>query len=203
MAVSAPMIPLWLKIIYTVAALGILTVYWFRYGPGNYLWFSDIALIMLIPALWLESGLLAGMMAVGVLAPEALWNLSFFTRLLTGIRITGIADYMFEPDRPVFLKALSLFHVPLPIILVWMVWTLGYDPLALPAMTVLTWIVLPLTYALTRPEKNVNWVHGPGGEGVRQKWMHPLAWVGLLMLALPLLFYLPTHLLLDLLFQTA
>lgn len=194
------MIPLWLKLACTLLAAGILAVYWFRYGPGNYLWFSDIALIGTIPALWLESGLLAGTLAVGVLLPETLWNLSFFTRLLTGIRITGICDYMFERQRPVFLKALSLFHIPLPILLAWLVQELGYDSRSLALMTLLAWVVLPMTYALTDPDRNVNWVHGPGGEGVKQTRLHPLAYLGLLMVGFPVVVYLPTHLLLLTLF---
>lgn len=194
------MIPIWLKIGYSIFAAGILVIYWFRYGPGNYLWFSDIALIGTIPALWLESSLLASTLAVGVLLPEALWNVSFFSRLLMGVRITGMTDYMFEPERPLYLKALSLFHIPLPILLVWMVWVVGYHPLALAAMAVLAWLVLPATYALTDPEKNVNWVRGPGGENVGQTRFHPLLYLGLLMLAFPILLYMPTHFLLTILF---
>lgn len=168
------MIPFWLKLGYTAFALAILAVYWVRYGPGNYLWFSDIALIVTIPALWLESNLLASTMAVGVLLPELLWNLGLVSRLLLGVRITGLTDYMFEPGRPLYLKLLSLFHVPLPIVLISLVWTLGYDSRALALMTVLAWFVLPVTYACTNPRKNVNWVHGPGAEGVRQTRFHPL-----------------------------
>lgn len=194
------MIPLWLKLGYTFLATGILVVYWFRYGPGNYLWFSDIALILTIPALWLESSLLAGMMVVSVLLPETLWNLSFFSRLLTGIRITGLTDYMFESQRPLHLRALSLFHIPLPILLVWLVRELGYDPRSLPLMTLFAWLVLPLTRTLTNPYKNVNWVHGPGGEGVRQTRLHPLVYLGLLMIGFPAVVYLPTHFLLLALF---
>lgn len=189
------MIPLWLQIGYTVAVVGLLLVYWLRYGPENYLWFSDIALILTVPALWLESSLLASMMALSVLLPELWWNVSYFTRLLTGVRLTGMCDYMFD-DRPGYLKALSLFHVPLPFLLLWLVWVLGYEPLALPAMTLLAWGVLPATYGLTNPERNINWVHGPGGEGIRQQWMHPWAYLGLLMLAFPVLLYVPTHFLL-------
>lgn len=194
------MIPLWLKIGYTCLVAGILVIYWFKYGPGNYLWFSDIALIVAAPALWFESSLLASMMAVGVLLPEVVWNSSFFTRLVTGVRITGLSDYMFEPDRKGYLKALSLFHIPLPILLVWMVWLLGYDPRALAAMTLLAWIVLPLTYVLTPPERNVNWVRGPGGEGARQTRFHPLVYLALLMIGFPVVVYLPTHFLLLVLF---
>jgi len=196
-------VPLWLKLAFTLVTAGILVVYWFRYGPQNYLWFSDIALIVTIPALWLESGLLASAMAVGVLLPEAFWNLSLLSRLLLGLRLTGLTDYMFEPERPVHLKALSLFHVPLPILLAWLVWTLGYDPRAPLLMTGIAWLVLPLTYVVTDPSRNINWVHGPGGEGARQRRFDPRVYVGLLMLAFPLAVYLPTHLLLLALFGSS
>ncbi len=175
-------------------------IYWFRYGAGNYLWFSDIALIGTVPALWLESPLIASTMALGVLLPEALWNLSLLARLTAGVRITGITDYMFEPERPLYLKLTSLFHIPLPVLLVWLVWTLGYDPRAVWAMTGLAWIVLPLTYVSTNPYKNVNWVHGPGGEGTRQTRLHPLAYLALLMIIFPVVVYLPTHFLLSAVF---
>lgn len=194
------MIPLWLSVGWTVVTIGILTVYWFRYGPANYLWFSDIALIGTIPALWLESSLLASTILVGTLVPELLWNVSLATRLLTGVRITGIVDYMFERERPLGLKLISLFHIPLPLILVWLVWILGYDPRGLLIMTAISWIVLPLTWVITDPYKNINWVHGPGGEGMRQTAVHPLAYLALLMIALPAAVYAPTHSLLQYLF---
>lgn len=197
------MVPLWLKLACTFGAVGILLIYWFRYGPQNYLWFSDIALIGAIPALWLESSLLASALAVGVLLPETWWNLSLFSRLLFGRRLTGMTDYMFEPERPTYLKALSLFHIPLPILLVWLVWTLGYDPWAPLVMSAIALLVLPLTYATTDPFRNINWVHGPGGEGVKQSRFHPLAYLGLLMLLFPVVLYGPTHLLLLVVFGSS
>ncbi len=192
--------PLWLALTWTVVTIGILALYWFRYGPANYLWFSDIALIGTVPTLWLESSLLASTMLVGILLPELLWNVSLFCRLLFGVRITGIIDYMLEPERPLHLKLVSLFHIPMPLILVWLVWTLGYDPRALPAMTAISSIVLPLTWAITDPRRNINWVHGPGGEGIRQSALHPLAYLAVLMIGLPVCVYIPTHFLLRYLF---
>lgn len=194
------MIPLLLKIAYTVASMAIVVIYWRKYGPGNFLWLCDIALIVLIPAIWLESALLVSMMAVSILVPELIWNLAFWARLLVGIRVAGVIDYMYEPDRPVLLKALSLFHVPLPILLIWLLSQLGYDSRALWMTAVMTWTVLPATWLLTPPRRNVNWVHGPGGEGARQRRVHPLIYLGLVMLLVPLVFHLPAHLLLDLLF---
>ena len=192
------MIPLWLKLAYTLFVAIIVAVYATKYRRSNFLWFSDIALLATVPALWFESPFLASMMAVGVLLPEGLWNLSFFVQLLTGKRVSGLADYMFDARRPLYLRALSLFHVFLPPLLVWMVARLGYEPAAWIAQTVLTWVVLPLCYWLTNPALNVNWVFGPGNRPQRR--MAPLAYLGLLMVGFPVLIFLPTHLLLRSLF---
>ena len=62
-------IPLWIKIAYTGLLIVVLPVYAKCYGWRNFLWFSDIALIAIGIALWLESPLIASMMAVGVLLP--------------------------------------------------------------------------------------------------------------------------------------
>ena len=192
------MIPLWLKLAYTLFVAIIMAVYATKYSRSNFLWFSDIALLATVPALWFESPFLASMVSVGILLPEILWNLSYFGQLLTGKRISGLADYMFDTRRPLYLRALSLFHVILPPLLVWMVARLGYEPAAWIAQTALAWVVLPLCFWLTDPALNVNWVFGFGNK--QQKLMPPLAYLGLLMVCFPVLIYLPTHLLLRSLF---
>jgi hypothetical protein len=136
--------------------------YLVKYGPANFLWFSDIALLAAAIGLWLESRLLLGMMAVGVLLPELAWNASFVFRLITGRRLLGLTDYMFDRRKTLFMRGLSLFHVVLPILLLWAVARLGYDPRAWLAQTLLAWVVLPLTYVGTDPKLNINWVFGPG-----------------------------------------
>lgn len=193
------MIPLWIKIVYTVFAVVTVAVYAVKYPLGNFLWFSDIALVLTVPALWLESSLLASMMALAVLLPEVFWNIGYFVRILTGRRLAGLTDYMFDAGKPRYLRALSLFHVFLPVLLVWMVGKLGYAQNALAAQTVLSWLVLPMTYWLTDREKNINWVFGP--RSVRQRRRSALLYLGLLMVAFPLLIYVPTHLLLQALFR--
>jgi hypothetical protein len=193
------MIPLWIKIAYTVFVIIAVAVYAVKYPPGNFLWFSDIALVVTVPALWFESSLLAGMMTVGVLFPEAFWNIGFFGRLLTGKRLGGLTDYMFDASKPRYLRALSLFHVFLPALLIWMVGRLGYAHQALLGQTILAWIVLPLTYGFVDPKLNVNWVRSHAGEERRR--MPPLVRLGLLMIGYPLLVYLPTHALLLAVFR--
>lgn len=195
MEATAELIPLWLKIAYSVFVLITVGVYIFKYPLANFLWFSDIALFVTAIALWLESALLASMMAVGTLLPELMWNVSFFGQLLSGRHVSGLTDYMFEAHRPLYVRALSLFHVILPALLLWMLARLGYDPRALAAQTVLAWVVLVLTYWLTEPKYNVNWVFGWGAKPQRR--IPPLVYLGLLMAGFPLVIHLPTHVLLQ------
>lgn len=193
------LIPLWLKLSYTAFTAVTVGVYLRKYPLWNFLWFSDIALIATVPALWVESSLLASMMLVGVLLPELAWNAAFVGRLFTGKRLFGLTDYMFDPAKPLYVRAISLFHVFLPLLLLWMVARLGYDSDALVGQTLLAWIVLPLTYRLADPKaENVNWVFGWTAQP--QKSVPPLAYLGLVMIGFPLLIYLPTHLLLEALF---
>ena len=187
-------IPIWIKVAYTLMVAVIVPVYLAYYGPANFLWFSDVALIVTGVALWLENPLLVSMMTVGVLLPELLWNVTLFTRLLTGIRVSGLADYMFDTRIPKWIRALSLFHVVLPVLMLWMLHRLGYDPRALPAQTALAWVILPLTYAVTKPEDNINWVYGPGARPQRQ--ISPPLYLAFVLIFFPLIVYVPTHLLL-------
>jgi len=41
------------KIIYTLFVCILVPVYWRYYGPANFLWFSDLALLLTWAALWL------------------------------------------------------------------------------------------------------------------------------------------------------
>ncbi len=193
-------IPLWLKLAYTAYAAVLLPAYALKADAGllNFLWFSDIALFSTGAALWLENSLLASTTAVGVLGPELFWNLCFFTTLVTGKSLSSFTDYMFDRRRPRFMRALSLYHVVLPYTLIWLAASLGYDARALPLMTLVAWIVLPVTFRLTKPEHNINWVFGFGTPPRRP--LPPKLWVLALMIGFPILIYLPTHFLLRALF---
>lgn len=192
-------LPLWLKIAYSVLCAIIIPIWIRAYGPRNFLWFSDIALFTTAVALWLENALLASMMALAVLAPEFVWGASFFARLIFGLRVSDLADYMFHGEKPLYVRGLSLiFHIVMPGVLIWMIYALGYDMRALPAQTALAWVVLPVTYALTTPQENINWVYGLWGGA--QKGIPRLAYLAVLMLLVPLCVYLPTHLALQAVF---
>ena len=192
------MLPLWLKLADTAFVTVLVVVYARTWGWANFLWFSDIALILSVPALWFESSLLTSMMALAVLLADSLWNVSYFWQLVTGKRIIGLSNYMFDASKPRWLRALSLFHLWLPLLLLWTVAKLGYAHVALIGMTLLCWLVLLICYFFTDPKENINWVFGFGGkqQSRRSARRHLL----LTMAAFPLLVYLPTHALLVTLF---
>jgi len=191
-------IALSLKLTYSIFVAWVIPIYWKQYGPANYLWFSDVALILLVPALWLESKLFFSALAVSVVLLELLWNVDFFVRLLTRSQLVGLSDYMFDSTISRSIRALSLFHVFLPAILIWYVYRLGYDSRAFLVQTFSAWVVLLLSFFLTKPKDNINWVYGFGKKPQTRlpKVIHLL----LLMLGLPVLVYLPSHLVLKRLF---
>ncbi|MGH7264013.1 MAG: membrane-associated protein [Candidatus Rokuibacteriota bacterium] len=192
-------LPLALKIAYTVFVAVLVPVYWKAYGPGNFLWLCDVALFGAGAALWLESRLLASMMLLAMV-PELVWNADFFGRLATGRHLVGMTAYMFDRALPLHTRALSGFHVFLPVLLVWVTARSGYDPRALPAQTALTWALVLASYGLTRPADNVNYVFGAFGPGTRpQRRLPPRLYLLVVLAVVPLLYW-PAHAVLARLF---
>jgi len=190
-----------IKLFYTIFVCVLVPVYWMERGPANFLWLSDIALLAMVPALWMESRFLASMMAVGALLPELAWNLDFFLRLTAGFDVVGLnaTGYMFDSAYTRLFKIFSLFHVILPVLLIWMIYRLGYDRRAVYAQTLLVWVLLPVCYLATDPERNLNWVFGIGNPP--QTWVSGPVYLVLLMLAFPLLVFMPTHFILKTVFS--
>jgi hypothetical protein len=201
-AEPARRLPLWLKLAYTAFMAVLLPVYWANYGPTNFLYFCDVALLITLVGVWIESPLLISMCAVGILASQALWVVDFLSNLI-GWPLTGMTDYMFAADHSLFLRSLSLFHGWLPFLLVYLVWRLGYDRRGFPAWTVLAWILVLICFFFMPPPRpdpgltpvNINYVWGMS-DTVAQTWMPPAVWLAGLIILLPVLLYAPVHFLL-------
>jgi hypothetical protein len=183
-------IPLWFKIAYSVFVAVLVPIYWVNWTSLNFLYFCDVALLLTLPALWLESSYVASMMALAIVLPQIFWQLDFIVYPLSGFQVHFLLDsagYMFDSNEPIFTRCLSSFHFWLPIVLLWLVGRLGYDRRAILGQIVLALVVLSLSYLLTTyptgPAGNVNKVLGPGGDkDPPQTFMHPLLWLGVLML---------------------
>jgi hypothetical protein len=183
-------LPLLLKGAYTIFFLLLVPVYGQAYGGWHFLWFSDLALFLVLGALWRESRLLAGMAALTSLLPGTARIAAFVLRLFGGPEFAAIA-YMFDPNKPLPLRLLSLFHLFLPPLLLWLLGRLGYDHRAFPAQTLLAWTVLLSLFFFSEPERNINFVFGFGGVLIGGD---PLGHLLFLLIGIPLLLYLPLHL---------
>jgi hypothetical protein len=193
------LIPLALKLAYTLFVAVLIPKYWMAYSAWTFLFFCDVALFIGLCGLWLESPLLMSMTAVGITIPQLLW----VADLLTGSRITGMTSYMFDPKLPIFVRALSLFHGWLPFVLLWGIWRLGYDRRALFAWTIVSTLILLTSFFLApkppapadNPDQavNINYVHGMSYQKP-QEVMPPLVWLSIMIVAFPVVFYLPAHL---------
>lgn len=197
-------VPLWGKVAYTAFMAVLVPYYWRSYGPTNFLYFCDVALFLTLGALWLESPLLASMPAVGILVPQTFWMVDFLASAC-GLPLTGMTSYMFDANLPLLTRGLSFFHFWLPIVLVLLVWRLGYDRRALWAWTLLAWGLmlicffwmpappaLPATPDGVRPPVNINYVYGLSNDQA-QPWMSAWAWLATLMTAIVPVCYLPAH----------
>jgi hypothetical protein len=192
--VARARIPLWLKVAWTAWLFAWAPFYWHHYGPQNFLWFCDMSNIVIGVALWLESPLLFSTQALSIGIVQTLYVLDFSWRLALGSHLTGGTEYMFDPARPLHIRALSLFHLAIPPLLVWAVFRLGYDRRALPIQAFVAWVILPVSL-LFGSVKDVNWVYGPYEK--LQTWTSTGMWFAICMIGFPLVLYLPTHLALS------
>lgn len=189
-----PAYPLWITAPFTGFVVVLVPVYWRSYGPGNFLWFSDIALFAVLLSLWTGKRLPYSMVAVGVLPLELAWAADFFA----GSRLTGMTGYMFSPDEPLHLRFLSGFHLFLPPLVLLMLARQGYDRRAFPMQIPFAWSVIAASRLLTERKKNINWVHGFGSDPRPQR--RPALYLAAYMALAPAVF-LPMHLLLKRLFH--
>jgi hypothetical protein len=195
-------IPLTAKLAVTAFLAVLLPVYLHTYGPTNFLWFCDAALILTVAGMWLESPLLISMCAVGILLPQCLWLADFGSNLL-GFHFLNLTSYMFDPHLSLFTRGLSLFHGWLPLLLVWLLFRLGYDKRALPVWTVLAATLGFVCYFFTPPAGahlanvnvpiNINYLYGFNDQQP-QHWVNQNLYVILWLGALWLVAFLPTHL---------
>ncbi|MEO8614355.1 MAG: hypothetical protein ABI600_04380 [Luteolibacter sp.] len=199
-------IPLWLKNAYTGFLAVMIPVYLIHYGPTNFLYFCDVALLLTLVGVWRENALLISMPAVGILIPQALWCTDFLVQLCGG-KLTGMTGYMFDENRSLLLRGLSFFHGWLPFLLFYLVRKLGYDPRALAAWSMLAIVLCLIAFFLLPPAgavlpdpqtpRNVNYVFNLLSDDKPQTLLPPLAYLGAWIMALTGIVFVPTHFLLK------
>jgi hypothetical protein len=145
--------------------------YWHTYGAVNFLHFCDIAVFLTSVALIVGSPLLLASQAVASLLVDAMWIADIAWKLIFHRYLLGGTEYMFDPQYPLWVRLLSLFHVAMPVLLLWMVARCGYDrralavqcAAALPAFIVsrFTNPALNMNYAFADPFFHRQWGPAP------------------------------------------
>ncbi len=195
-------VPIALKLAFTAFCAALIPTYLVHYGPTNFLYFCDEAMLLTLVGIWTGTPLLVSMAAVGILVPQVAWTVDFVATA-AGHPLLGLTAYMFDARWPLFLRVLSSFHGWLPLLLLFLVGRLGYDRRALPYWTIVAtasiavsfiWMPPPSPLAGTMPV-NIDYVWGLS-DAAPQTLMPAWAWVLMLTVGLPLLSNLPAHLVL-------
>ena len=202
-------IPYSVKLLYTAFVAIVVPLYWVTYGPWNFLYDCDIALLVTVVAIWLESPLLVSMQAVAIVVLQTLWVVDLLFLVIGGVEITGVTSYMLNSSIPLYLRGLSLFHGWLPFFLLWLLARLGYDPRALAVQTAAGIAILLICYLFAPAPPppaddpnhavNINYVYG-FRDSHPQTLMSPWLWLASLIAAHIFLLYIPTHVVLARLF---
>ena len=186
---SPSCIPLAVKLLWTAFVLVWTPVYWHQYGPQNFLYYCDLGNLLVTLGLWLESRFILSWQAVGLVVFEILYDVDLLVALVSGHHATGGTEYMFDPNIPLLIRSLGLYHFVVPILLLWALRRTGYDSKAWKWQIVLMAIVVPINF-FWYPEDNINFARGIGHEQhLVPGWLYL---VGYLIVA-PLVVYWPTH----------
>jgi hypothetical protein len=210
-----------LKIAYTLWFLVWCVTYLWWFGPQSMLWMCCVANIALLVGLWRDSPAVISFAGLAVLLAQILYTADLAGALLFGVHLSGATRYLFDPAQPAYIRALSLFHVCSPPLLLVLLSRYGYDRRALLLVVLCALAIFPACFAAFDPTRdtndavmptvdgrpfdrdfNINWVHGfhdaPSRDpGPRDLFLALAGYLGVLVLpahlALRRIFKVPRH----------
>lgn len=178
-------------------ALAWLTVwipaYWHGWGPSNFLHLCDLAVFLTCIGLWTNNSLLIASQAVSSIVVDLIWTADAASNVFSKHPLIVGTEYLLNAHVALWIRLLSLFHIVLPPLLLWAVWRVGYDRRAWALQTAIVTGTM-IASRFTDSTKNINYVfsdpfwHRQLGPGP----VHVL----LCILAMAVVVYLPTHLVL-------
>jgi len=169
-------------------------VVWQAQGPQNFWWLCNVAQFVLLIGLWANSRLLISSQASTVVVVGAVWAPDVLLGLVLGDSPTGMTAYMFDPRFSLTQRAASLYHMAVPIFVVWLCWRYGYDRRGVRLQWLIGTAAVIGGWLVGDEGRNLNYVHAPFG--IEQVWLPDWAWLPLLCLLSGLLIYVPGHLVL-------
>jgi hypothetical protein len=164
--------------------------YWRVWGWQNFLQLCDLAVFLTCLGLWRGSALLLSSQAVGAIVVNAVWTLDVAWRAAVGRHLIGGTEYMWDTRFPLWVRLLSLYHVVLPVLLVWAVRRVGYDARGWKLQAAIAAGALVVT-RLAGPAVNYNAVYRDPILG--QTWGPVPVHLAFMLLCLVAAVYWPTH----------
>ena len=197
---SPTTLPIWLRWAALAWVLVWLPVYWRTWGGANFLHLCDLAVILTCIAIWTDSALLISSQAISSPVVDALWALDAGWTFFSGHHLLGGTEYLFDPSHPLWIRLLTLFHVVLPVLLLWAIHRTGYDKRGFALQSAIALFVL-IASRFTSPSQNINFAF-------TDPFFHralgpPPVHIAVCWTVLVLVAYLPTHWLLKRFFPPA
>jgi hypothetical protein len=175
-----------------------LPAYWRAWGLANFLHLCDLAVLFTCAGLWTNSSLLLSSQAVSSIVVDLLWSLDAAWTLLSKHPLIGGTEYLLDPHTALWIRLLSLFHIVLPVLLLWALRQTGYDRRAWDLQTAIA-LGAFIACRFSSPAANINYAfRDPFWH--RQLGPAPVH-LALSVLAIAVVVYLPTHLVLLRVYQ--
>jgi hypothetical protein len=175
-----------------------LPAYILVWGWPNLLHLCDIAVIFACTGLWFGNSLLLSSQAVSLLTAGVLWCADAGWRLFTGRYLVGGTEYMWDVQYPLWVRLLSLFHLGLPIVLLYALRKTGYDRRALATQSAIAAGLLAIS-RFWPPQLNLNYAYQD--PLFHRTWGPAPLHLTVTLVVLIVVLYLPAHLLLKKCFQ--
>ena len=130
--------------------------YWRTWGAVNFLHLCDIAVVFTCAGFIFRSKLLLSSQAVASLLVDSVWIADIAWKLVSHRYLLGGEEYMFDSQYPLFVRLLSLFHVAMPVLLLWTLWRIGYDHRAWLLQSAIA-LAAFIASRFTNPALNMNY----------------------------------------------
>lgn len=170
------------------------------WGWENMMHFCDVGAIVACVGIFMQIPLLFSSQAVGSLLVGILWGLDVSWRLVTGHHLVGGTEYMWDTNYALWIRLLSTFHLGLPLVLLFAMRKMGYDPRALAFQSAIAGALLIFSRFLP-PELNMNYAFRD--PLFHRAWGPAPVHLTVIFAGTVALLYWPTHLLLRRMFPPA
>lgn len=188
-----PVLPLWVRWACVLWLVVWIPAYWKFWGPANFLHVCDIAVLLACAGIWFSDALLISSQAIASLFADTVWCLDVLWRVAFGKHLFGGTEYLWDARFPLWVRMLSLFHVALPLLLLWALRRTGYDRRGWILQSA---IAAPILVAarFADPAKNINYAFRD--PLFHRAWGPAPVHLAVMWLGFVVITYLPLHLLL-------